>query len=109
MHPTAGLRNTLLCGLVGLALGVGPSVTARGSGATGTRVFGINPQGDVVGSYTEAGGRGMAQSFDFETIDVPCSSCPNGIARRTALGGINPRGDIVGVYTDAVGRQHGFL
>ena len=55
------------------------------------------------------GGRGIAQSFHFEAIDVPCSNCPNGIARRTALGGINPRGDIVGVYTDAVGRQHGFL
>jgi uncharacterized membrane protein len=55
------------------------------------------------------GGRGLAQSFSFESIDVPCSNCPNGIARRTAIGGINPRGDIVGVYTDAVGRQHGFL
>jgi len=56
------------------------------------------------------GGRSIAaQSFSFETIDVPCSDCPNGIARRTAIGGINPRGDIVGVYTDAVGRQHGFL
>jgi hypothetical protein len=55
------------------------------------------------------GGRGIAQSFYFETIDVPCNDCPNGIARRTAIGGINPRGDIVGVYTDAVGRQHGFL
>jgi len=55
------------------------------------------------------GGRGIAQSYHFETIDVPCSNCPIGIARRTALGGINPSGDIVGVYTDAVGRQHGFL
>jgi uncharacterized membrane protein len=55
------------------------------------------------------GGRGIAQSFYFASIDVPCSNCPNGIARRTAIGGINPRGDIVGVYTDAVGRQHGFL
>src|SRR5688500_18148598 len=50
-----------------------------------------------------------AGSFDYYSIDVPCSACPGGIARRTALGGINPAGDIVGVYTDAVGRQHGFL
>jgi hypothetical protein len=55
------------------------------------------------------GGRSIAQSFYFESIDVPCSNCPDGIARRTAIGGINPGGDIVGVYTDAVGRQHGFL
>jgi hypothetical protein len=56
----------------------------------------------------------MAQSYDFASIDVPCSaapptSCPNGISRRTAIGGINPAGHIVGVYTDGVGKQHGFL
>src|SRR5215471_840711 len=49
------------------------------------------------------------QRFNFVSIDVPCDSCPGGIARRTAVGGINPGGDIVGVYTDAVGMQHGFL
>jgi hypothetical protein len=53
--------------------------------------------------------RSEAQSFNFAPIDVPCSACPGGIARRTAIGGINPGGDIVGVYTDAVGGQHGFL
>ena len=50
-----------------------------------------------------------AQSFNYYSIDVPCSACAGGIARRTAVGGINPAGDIVGVYTDAVGMQHGFL
>lgn len=53
--------------------------------------------------------RSEAQSFSFTPIDVPCSACPGGIARRTAIGGINPGGDIVGVYTDAVGKQNGFL
>ncbi|HEY6944254.1 MAG TPA: hypothetical protein VI431_03870 [Candidatus Acidoferrum sp.] len=53
--------------------------------------------------------RSAAQSFNFTSIDVPCSACPGGIARRTALGGINPAGDIVGTYSDAVGKQHGFL
>jgi hypothetical protein len=58
--------------------------------------------------------RSAAQSFNFTTIDVPCSkevptSCPNGIARQTIANGINPAGDIVGVYTDGVGKQHGFL
>jgi len=48
-------------------------------------------------------------TFNYYSIDVPCSACPDGIARRTAAGGINPAGDIVGVYTDAVGMQHGFL
>ena len=51
---------------------------------------------------------GTAQSFNLVSIDVPCSACPGGIARRTAIGGINPQGDIVGAYTDAVGKQHGF-
>ena len=49
------------------------------------------------------------QSLNLVSIDVPCSACPGGIARRTALGGISPTGDIVGVYKDAVGAQHGFL
>lgn len=53
--------------------------------------------------------KSVAQSFNFVSIDVPCSACPGGIARRTAIGGISPAGDIVGVYTDAVGVQHGFL
>jgi hypothetical protein len=53
--------------------------------------------------------KSVAQSFNFVSIDVPCSTCPGGIARRTAIGGISPTGDIVGVYTDAVGVQHGFL
>jgi hypothetical protein len=50
-----------------------------------------------------------AQSFNFVSIDVPCSACPGGIARSTNAQGINPAGDIVGVYTDAVGMAHGFL
>src|SRR6266849_2550241 len=50
-----------------------------------------------------------AQSFNFASIDVPCSACPGGIARRTAIGGIHPGGDSVGTYTDTDGKQHGFL
>jgi probable HAF family extracellular repeat protein len=55
------------------------------------------------------GVRSSAQSFRFNSIDVPCSACPGGIARSTTAYGINPDGDIVGTYTDAVGGQHGFL
>lgn len=53
--------------------------------------------------------KSLAQSFNFVSIDVPCSACPGGVARRTAIGGISPTGDLVGAYTDAVGGQHGFL
>jgi hypothetical protein len=52
---------------------------------------------------------GPPTAFNYYSIDVPCSACSGGIARRTAVGGINPAGDIVGVFTDAVGMQHGFL
>jgi len=54
-------------------------------------------------------GSSAAQSFNFVSVDVPCSACPGGIARSTAIGGINPAGDIVGAFTDAVGGHHGFL
>jgi len=50
-----------------------------------------------------------AQSFNFLSIDVPCSACLGGIANSTTAFGINPGGDIVGTYNDAVGGQHGFL
>ena len=63
----------------------------------------------MIGCSLPFSARSEAQSFNFAPIDVPCSACPGGIARRTAIGGINPGGDIVGVYTDAVGKQHGFL
>ena len=42
------------------------------------------------------------ESFDYYAIDVPCSACPGGIARRTALGGINPAGDIVDPSTGQI-------
>jgi len=51
----------------------------------------------------------VAQSLHFTPIDVPCSTCPGGVARQTIAQGINPRGDIVGTYKDAANQQHGFL
>ena len=50
-----------------------------------------------------------AQSFHFQSIDVPCAACPGGIARSTTAQGINPAGEVVGGYRDAVGAQHGFM
>lgn len=62
--------------------------------------------------------RSAAQSFNFVSIDVPCSafpsgaSCPtttNGFSARTAIGTMNAGGALVGVYTDGAGKQHGFV
>jgi hypothetical protein len=56
------------------------------------------------------GGQGVfAQSFRFQTIDVPCSTCTAGIALGTQPKGINAAGEIVGGFTDAGRRAHGFL
>jgi uncharacterized membrane protein len=52
---------------------------------------------------------GAAQSFNFSTIDAPCSACFGGIAQQTLVSGIDPAGDIVGSFTDQNGKQHGFL
>ncbi len=57
-----------------------------------------------------------AQSFEYVSIDVPCSvfpsgaACPaSGYAVATIANGINPGGDIVGSYTDGNNKSHGFL
>jgi uncharacterized membrane protein len=63
-------------------------------GAIGTRAFGINPQGDIVGSFTDAAGtHGYLLRKDvFTQIDYP------GAATTEAFG-INARGDVIGRYT----------
>jgi uncharacterized membrane protein len=74
-------------------------------GAVGTRAFGINPRGDVVGSYTNATGtHGYVRSGgEITTIDYPGAS-------STEAWGINARGDIIGRYTIAnVAGTRGFL
>jgi uncharacterized membrane protein len=75
------------------------------TGAAATRVFGINPEGDIVGSYTDATGTHgfVLSNGDFATIDYPG-------AATTEAWGINPRGDIIGRYTRArVAGVRGFL
>jgi len=74
-------------------------------GAIGTRAFGINPQGDIVGSYTDPSGtHGFLLSHGvFGRIDYPGAS-------TTEAWGINARGDIIGRYTRAgVPGIRGFL
>src|SRR6266508_408447 len=72
-------------------------------GASFTEAFGINPEGNVVGSYLNAAGlHGFLLSKGaFTTIDVPGASF-------TQAFGINPEGNVVGVYSNATG-THGFL
>ena len=74
-------------------------------GVVGTRAFGINARGDIVGSYTVgAVTHGYLRSGGtFTTIDYPG-------AVNTEAWGINPRGDIIGRYTLAgVAGTRGFL
>src|SRR5687767_13538581 len=63
-------------------------------GSSGTRAFGINPQGDIVGSYTDVTGTHgyLLRDGEFTSIDYPGAAI-------TEAWGINPRGDIVGNYT----------
>ena len=72
-------------------------------GASSTQAFGINPKGNIVGSYLNAAGlHGFLLSKGaFTTIDVPGASFTQAL-------GINPEGNVVGVYGNATG-THGFL
>ena len=73
-------------------------------GASLTQAFGINPRGDIVGSYAAGGathGFLLDKKGTFTTIDVPGASFTEAL-------GVNPRGDIVGRYS-AGGAFHGFL
>jgi uncharacterized membrane protein len=70
-------------------------------GALETRALGINPRGDIVGSYT--GGAPpvthgyLLRNGVFTTIDYP--SAPAAATTSTEAWGINSRGDIIGRYT----------
>src|SRR5262249_49526852 len=73
-------------------------------GATQTHANGINPRGDIVGLYTDAGGvqHGFLQSGpEISTIDFPG-------ATLTTAGGISPSGDVVGHQVSG-GVRHGYL
>ena len=74
-------------------------------GSSGTRAFGINPRGDIVGSYTDAMGTHgyVLRDGEFTSIDYPGAAI-------TEAWGINPRGDIVGNYSlPRESRIRGFL
>jgi len=77
-------------------------------GATLTNAQGINPAGDIVGIYRDAGGRThgfLLSKGEITTIDFPG-------AASTEARGISPDGDIVGAYRVAgepAVNVHGFL
>ena len=75
-----------------------------GSKADSTQAWGINPRGDIVGSYVKSSvTHGFLLSGGiYSSVDFPG-------AKSTFANGINARGDIVGAYVDSGGVTHGFL
>src|SRR5207302_440744 len=74
-------------------------------GASQTTAGGINPRGDIVGTYVDSSGHShgfLLSGGSYTTLDVPG-------ATFTVAVGVNPRGDIVGFYYDSHFQQHGFL
>lgn len=78
-------------------------------GARDTFAYGINPKGDVVGSYDDAGSNThgfLLHGGTFTGIDFPGASF-------TVAFGISPQGDVVGYYIPIGGRclidAHGFV
>jgi len=78
--------------------------TMNGGVAFSTTAFGISPQGDIVGTYTDLGGQHgfLLRDGEFTTIDVPGSLVGATGTLPTAARGINPEGDIVGSFTAPV-------
>lgn len=82
-------------------------------GAAGvTEPSGINPQGEIVGTYFAVSNntlitRGFLLSRGaFSNIDV---DVPGALAGSTSPNGINPEGDIVGSYRDSANNFRSFL
>jgi uncharacterized membrane protein len=79
----------------------------------GTEAHGINPQGDIVGTYfVSVPNNLLVRGFlwskgGFTTIDVV--SLPGAVAGTANAFGINSRRDIVGFYSDPLFNSHGFL
>jgi len=73
--------------------------------AAHTYALGLNPAGDIVGSYVDTLGHEhgfVLRTGNFTSFDWPGSTWTEGF-------GINPNGDIVGQYGWFDGNVHGFL
>jgi hypothetical protein len=85
-------------------------------GVKGTHAWGINPQGDIVGSYDDEDNvrHGfLLHDGQFTTIDNPNGGHgppgPGGVKQGTTLYDINALGDIVGRYINEDNIAHSFL
>lgn len=78
------------------------SIDVPSSSATSAQ--GINPAGDIVGSYVDATGQHgfLLRRGQFTTIDVPGSLMGVDGILPTSAAGIGPSGDIVGNFTAPV-------
>lgn len=111
--------SLLIAGLLGLAMCAGTAAaqsdptyrTLDYPGSIATLLQGINPEGQMVGGYTDAAG--MTHGFLLDHGRWTPINYPG--AMRTLATGINPQGDIVGNFYFANGEglvprnQHGFL
>ncbi len=86
----------------------GRTITIAFPGASATQAFGLNDEGEVVGSYNVGtGNNAVTHGFTwmngkFTTVNYPRAS-------STTINGVNDEGNIVGFYTDAKGNTDGFL
>src|SRR2546422_944300 len=75
--------------------------------ATRTDAWGINPAGEITGSYTDAGGKDhpyLLSNGSFTTLDPPFDFS------ASLTHGITPSGNkIVGCYFDLAGTMHSLL
>jgi hypothetical protein len=79
-------------------------------GASSTMAFGVNDNGEVVGTYTAGSGSSAAMhgfswtlGGGFQSIDDP-----HGMG-TTTINGVNDAGDLVGFYVDSAGHTDGML
>ena len=79
-------------------------------GASSTMAFGVNDNGEVVGTYTAGSGSSAAMhgfswtlGGGFQSIDDP-----HGMG-TTTINGVNDAGDLVGFYVDSAGNTDGML
>jgi uncharacterized membrane protein len=81
-----------------------PCSACGGGIANSTTAYGINPAGDVVGTYSDAVGQHgfLLSRGQFTTIDVPGWLVGATGTLPTVARGINPEGNIVGSFTAPV-------
>ncbi len=81
-------------------------VTIDFPGATKTEARGINPQGDIVGTYWVGA---ISHGFLLKDGNYTSLDFPGDEIKSTEANAISVTGDIVGSYTMLSGRIHGYL